>query len=210
MASLAELLSRHPAHLWVGARRGSVGPRLATGHAGLDAALDGGWPTGTLIELLAEEPGLGRCALLLPMLAALTRQGRHVAWLPAEDVPHAPALVQAGVDLGCVLVMDVAEPKQRLWAAERCLQSGSCAALVMQESRRVADPWLRRLKLAAAANAATLFLLRPASAAATPSPATLRLHIGANPYSRIRRISLLKGAGPSARTLELDLHAAGH
>ena len=210
MASLAELLSRHPAHLWMGARRGSAGPRLATGHAGLDAALEGGWPTGTLIELLAEAPGLGRCALLLPALAALTRQGRCVAWLPAEDAPHAPALAQAGVDLSKLLVMEVAEPAKRLWAAERCLQSGACAALVMEETRRVADPWLRRLKLAAAANAATLFLLRPAAIAATPSPAALRLQVGTNPYSRTRRISLLKGAGPSARTLELDPHAAGH
>ena len=210
MASLAELLSRHPAHLWVGGRSRSAGPRLGTGHAGLDAALEGGWPTGTLIELLAEEPGLGRHALLLPALAALTRQGRCVAWLPAEDAPHAPALAQAGVDLSRLLVMDVADPKQRLWTAERCLQSGACGALLMQETRRVADPWLRRLKLAAAANAATLFLLRPASAAATPSPAALRLHVGAGPYSRTRRISLLKGAGSSARMLELDLHAAGH
>lgn len=210
MASLAELLSRHPAHLWVGGRGRSAGPRRATGHSRLDAALEGGWPSGTLIELLAEGPGLGRLTLLLPTLAALTREARNVAWLPADAAPYAPALAQAGVDLSRVLVMDVTEPKRRLWAAERCLQSGACAALVMQETRRIADPWLRRLKLAAAANAAVVFLLRPVSAATTPSPASLRLHIGARPYSRARQVSLLKGAGTSARMLTLDLHETGH
>lgn len=210
MASLAELLSRHPAHLWVGGRNRSAGPRLATGHAELDAALEGGWPSGTLIELLAEEPGSGRIMLLLPALAALARAGRNIAWLPLDEAPYAPALAQTSIDLSRVLVMDTTDPQRRLWAAERCLQSGACAALVMQETRRIADPWLRRLKLAAAANDARMFLLRPASAAAAPSPASLRVHIGARPHSRARQISLLKGVGPSARMLSLDLHAPGH
>ena len=210
MASLAELLSRHPAHLWMGARRRLTGPRLATGHARLDEALGGGWPGGTLIELLADEAGSGRLSLLLPALAALTGRGREVAWLPAEEPPYAPALAQAGLDLSCVLVMEVSEAKRRLWAAERCLQSGTCAALVMQETHRIADPWLRRLKLAAAANAATVFLLRPAAVAATPSPASLRLQVGAGAHECTRRISLLKGAGASARMLNLDLLDAGH
>ncbi|HEY3645463.1 MAG TPA: translesion DNA synthesis-associated protein ImuA [Gammaproteobacteria bacterium] len=194
----------------MGSRSRSAGPRLATGHAALDAALEGGWPVGTLIELLADGAGSGRITLLLPALAALTRAGHDLAWLPADEAPYAPALSQAGVDLSHVLVMDVQEPKRRLWAAERCLQSGSCAALVMQETQRIADPWLRRLKLAAAAGSASVFLLRPASAAATPSPASLRMHVGAHPHTRTRLISLLKGAGPSARMLDLDPYAAGH
>jgi hypothetical protein len=210
MASLAELLSRHPAHLWVGGRGRSAGPRLATGHAALDAALEGGWPAATLIELLAEGSGSGRVTLLLPALAVLARAGRNIAWLPLDEVPYAPALFQAGIDLSRILVMDTTDPRRRLWAAERCLQSGACAALVMQETRHIADAWLRRLKLAAAANDARMFLLRPASAAATPSPASLRVHVGARPYSRARQISLLKGAGPSARMLSLDLHSTGH
>lgn len=210
MASLAELLSRHPAHLWVGGRSRSAGPRLGTGHAALDAVLDGGWPAGTLIELLAEGAGSGRISLLLPALAALTRAGHELAWLPAQEAPYAPALAQAGVDVSRVLVMDVQEPKRRLWAAERCLQSSACAALVMQETRRIADPWLRRLKLAAAAAPARVFLLRSASVAAAPSPAALRVYIGAQPHDRARQLTLLKGAGPSARMLSLDLHPTGH
>lgn len=207
MASLAELLSRHPAHLWIGARRKFAGPRLATGHASLDALLDGGWPRGTLIELLADGPALGRFSLLLPALAALTREGRTLAWLHAGTPPYAPTLLQAGVDLSRVLVLDSTQQRERLWAAEHCLQSGS--ALVMEESQRIADPLLRRLKLAAAGSGAVSFLLRPASAAAVPSPAALRIQLSARPYARTRQVSLLKGAGIT-RMLSLDLHASGH
>jgi protein ImuA len=207
MASLAELLSRHPAHLWVGARGRIAGPRLATGYAPLDAVLDGGWPRGTLIELLADSAALGRLSLILPALAALTREGRNLAWLHAGVAPYAPALLQAGVDLSRVLVLDATAQRERLWAAEHCLQSGG--ALVMEESQRIADPLLRRLKLAAAGSGALLFLLRPSSAAATPSPAALRIQLSARPYARTRQITLIKCAGIT-RMLDLDLHAAGH
>jgi len=206
MTSLAEILSRHPAHLWVGTR-GRALQRLDTGHAALDAALEGGWPRGTLIELLACGPGLGRLSLLLPALAALSRDS-HIAWL--APAPYAPALALAGVDLDRVLVVDTADKHRRLWAAERCLKSGACGALVMEEEGRLADPLLRRLKLTAAGNDAIAFLLRKAATAATASPAGLRLLVTGLPDSGARRITVLKhGAAPS-RTISLDPYAVGH
>jgi hypothetical protein len=208
MTSLAELLSRHPAHLWVGGRRRFAGPRLGTGHPVLDAILDGGWPSGTLIELFADGPGLSRLSLILPALAALTRAGRTLAWLPAETAPYAPALLQAGADLSRVLVLDAAQHRERLWAAEHCLREGS--ALVMEERQRIADPMLRRLKLVAAAGGAVLFLLRASSTAAIPSPAALRIQLSARPYARTRRVSLIKCGGSYPRMVDLDLHAPGH
>jgi hypothetical protein len=192
----------------VGARRKFVGPRLATGYTELDTMLNGGWPTGTLIELLADGPGLSRLSLILPALAALTREGRTLAWLHADTAPYAPALLQAGVDLSRVLVLDAVEQRERLWAAEHCLQDGG--AVVMEEPRRIADPMLRRLKLAADGGGSVLFLLRPSSAAAIPSPAALRIQLSARPYAWTRQVSLIKCGGTYPRMLSLDLHAPGH
>jgi protein ImuA len=206
MTSLADVLSRHPAHLWVGTRGRMEVARLSTGHAALDAALEGGWPRGTLIELLACGPGLGRLALLLPALAALSRDG-HIAWL--AEAPYAPALARAGVGLDHVLVVDTADKRRCLWAAERCLKSGACDALVMEEDGRLADPLLRRLKLAAAGNDAIAFLLRKSATAATASPAGLRLLVAGLPHSGTRRITVLKHGAAPARTIILDSHA-GH
>ena len=206
MTRLADVLSRHPAHLWVGSRGRMQVAHLGTGHPALDAVLEGGWPRGTLIELLARGPGLDRLGLLLSALATVSRDS-HIAWL--APAPYAPALAQAGVDLGRVLVVEAADKQRRLWAAERCLKSGACGALVMEEDGRLADPLLRRLKLAAAGNAAMAFLLRKATAAATPSPASLRLLVTGVPHSSARHITVLKHGAAAARTITLDSHA-GH
>jgi hypothetical protein len=54
----------------------------ASGHAMLDAQLPGGgWPVGTLTELLLPHAGLGELRLLAPALAALQRQQRCLMWL---------------------------------------------------------------------------------------------------------------------------------
>jgi hypothetical protein len=108
------------------------------------------------------------------------------------------------------LLLVAATGRHRLWAAERCLKSGVCGALVLEEERRLADPMLRRLKLAATGSAAIAFLLRSSSAAALPSPAGLRLLISAEPHSIARRITVLKDGAASSRTIHLDPHSAGH
>src|SRR5579859_134740 len=98
-ASLTELLSRYPAHIWTGAHGKPAEPPLPTAYPELDAVLDGGWPAATLVEILSAGPGLGSCSLLLPALAACTRDAQRVAWLPEGPAPYAPALLQAGMEL---------------------------------------------------------------------------------------------------------------
>lgn len=206
MSRLAELLSRHSAHLWVGSRRHFSGARLSTGRQELDRALGGGWPEGALVEILAAGPGLGCISLLLPALAALTRRGEILAWLPQDEPPYAPALLRAGIDPAHVVLLRAANLRERLWAAEHCLRSGVCSALLMEEPRRLSDPQLRRLKLAATAGNSRCFLLRADAAASLPSPAPIRLRFRGLSYRRERQLVWMKGGYPSG-TMTLDLHA---
>lgn len=186
-----------------------MGALIASGFRDLDFALGGGWPTGTLVEILTLGGGLGRSNLLLPALATLTQAGKAVAWLPAEDQPYAPTLRQAGVELSRVLITASQDHHQRLWAAEQCLRSPACGGVVMTETRTITDPMLRRLKLAASSNDAILFLLRPESAAEQPSPASIRIRVRSAPFAlQQREITILKGAHPP-RSLVLDLDARG-
>lgn len=207
-ASLTELLSRYPTRIWTG-RQNQVKEALPTGHPELDAALDGGWPAATLVEILCSGSGLDQASLLLPALAACTRGGRRVAWLPEGPAPYAPALLQAGMELTQLLVTAVADGRERLWAAEQCLRSGACAAVVIAASQTLSDTLLRRLKLAAAAGGAVAFLLRREPAAHRPSPATLRLQVRGAAGSTERCLSILKHGGHPPRTLSLDLVAPG-
>lgn len=107
------LLAR--ADVWRGQRIRAPQPTLASGHAALDAALPGGgWPLGVLVEVCSAYVGLGETSLLLPALASLTRARRWVAWVDPPGLLDAPALVEAGVDPGCCVVVEpghVADPR---------------------------------------------------------------------------------------------------
>lgn len=202
MESLSELLSRASGHIWVGQRARPASVFTATGYPDLDNAIGGGWPAATLVELLVSNPGLSALCLILPCLAVLTRDGKSAVWISAAP-PYAPALYQAGVNLSRLLLVTEGHQEQRLWAAEQCLHSGVGSAVVMTETGQISDICLRRLKLAAAAANITLFLQRPESAAAFPSPASLRLRVSGMPFSMEQRITILKCSACPPRTLLL-------
>lgn len=211
METLPDLLSRHAHRIWRGQDQRPTGPIISTGYRELDSALGGGWPTGTLVEVMTFGGGLGRSSLLLPALATLSQSGKAIAWLPAQDEqPYAPTLRAVGVDLTRVLITNVQDHHQRLWGAEQCLRSGACGAVVMTEMRTITDPMLRRLKLAAGANSAIMFVLRTEAAAESPSPASVRLRVRAAPFAISQReVTILKCGGHPPRSITLDLDARG-
>jgi len=177
-AGLAELL-RQPG-LWRAGERPAGHPARASGHRGLDALLPGGgWPLGALTEILAAHRGIGEISLLLlPVLTALSAQGRCSLWIDPPAVPYAPALAGRGLDPASVVVVRTGGGAGRCWAAEQALRSAACGAVLLWLGQGGGGMHaLRRLQLAAEQGASLGFLLRPASAAGWPSPAALRLAI---------------------------------
>jgi hypothetical protein len=189
------------ADLWRGRATPQAAPAgLPTGFTALDAALCGhGWPRGGLSEVLTAHQGAG-LALLLPLLAALSKEPRWLLWVDPPHLPFAPALAARGLDLGRLLIVHAGA--DAAWAAEQGLRSGTCAAVLAwtgpgpagaaarpaqrrpeRTSRDRAGGWspaaLRRLQLAAAETDTPLLLLRPPAAAGETSPAALRLSVSA-------------------------------
>lgn len=151
-----------------------------TGHAVLDERLpEGGWPSAALSELLLASPGCGELQLLWPTLARLSGEGGRVVLVAPPFIPYASAWQAAGVDLRW-LAQVAAEPDDALWAAEQCLRSGSCAA-VLCWPERADDRALRRLQVAAETGDALAFACRSQQAAHNPSPAALRIAIDTRP-----------------------------
>ncbi|WP_346837128.1 translesion DNA synthesis-associated protein ImuA [Microbulbifer sp. SAOS-129_SWC] len=152
---------------------------IATGSATLDALLTGrGWPRGATTELLLDRSGVGELSLLLPALAAATRQGQMVALVNPPHIPYAPALAAAGVQLEKLLILYPRGYKDELWAIEQTLQSGCCGALLSWQGRQApVDKDLRRLQIAAREGDCVHFQFRPRTCAASPSPASLRLQL---------------------------------
>lgn len=186
-------------HVWKGKLPASAGGTQPSGHAELDAALpSGGWPDAALSEILLPMPGLGELNLLWPTLARLSLAGERLVLVAPPFLPYAPAWQEAGLDLQCLEVIRTGETDV-LWAAEQCLRSGSCGA-VLCWPRQASDRALRRLQVAAETGQTLGFAYRPASAAHNPSPAALRL-LFEGP-ARVRVLKCRGGLAP-ARAIAL-------
>ena len=171
--ALQRLLKRPD--IWQGrdAAGGETGE--ATGFERLDGALPGGgWPRGALTELLPERAGIGELRLLMPALARLSRGARWVAWIDPPHVPHAAGLHACGLDLTHTLVVHPRTVRERLWALEQALGSGTCAAVLGWPGALDAKT-SRRLQLAAEAGGSLGILFREPQAHASASHAALRL-----------------------------------
>ncbi|SDY93671.1 hypothetical protein SAMN04487939_10991 [Lysobacter sp. yr284] len=186
--------------LWRGQNAQAAPSAQPTGHAALDAALpSGGWPEAALSELLLPHTGVGELELMWPALARLSREapGHEAGMIVLVDpplLPYAPAWRDAGVALSRLQVVR-ASGRDALWAAEQCLRSGACAA-VLCWPQRADDRALRRLQVAAESGQCLGFAVREARAALNPSPAALRIAIDAAP----RQLRVLKCRGGTAPT----------
>jgi hypothetical protein len=176
--------------------------RQPTGFPLLDAVLpSGGWPEGALSEVLLPLDGIGELALLWPTLARLTQSGGLVALVAPPYLPFPAAWANAGVRLDRLQVVR-APPRDTAWAAEQCLRSAACAA-VLCWPQQPDDRTLRRLQLAAETGQCLGLAMRPSTAAAHASPAALRLSLEARPCQL--RVLKCRGGNPPAQPLPWPL-----
>jgi cell division inhibitor SulA len=167
-----------------------------TGWPLLDAALPTrGWPNAALTEILLSADGIGELRLVLPTLARLSQGERPVVLIAPPYAPCAMGWRQSGVNLRRLEIVD-AEAKHVLWAAEQCLRSGSCAA-VLAWPQQVDDRSLRRLQVAADTGRALAFVFRDRKHLANASPASLRLELEGAPHTAIRVRKCRGGNAPA-------------
>lgn len=171
-----------------------VGGVVATGHAVLDAQLPaGGWPIGSIVEVLQAQSGQSEWRLLLP---GLTRAADGpVVLVGAPHVPFGPGLAGQGLNPQRLLSINTATPAARLWATEQALRCKEVVAVLAWLPQARADQ-LRRLQIAAAEHAKLLFVMRPAQAQAESSPAVLRLLLCLQSGSDALELRILKRRGP--------------
>ena len=170
-----EALLKHPA-LWKGRQQHEKRDTFATGHTALDLALpSGGWPVGALTELMVAHEGVGEFTLLLPALAALTQQQQWIALVAPPYIPYAPALVNAGIALERLLIINCGDHKDAYWATEQLLRSGVFSSVVLWTEKISDERRQRRLQLAAEVGKAWAVCYRPRHADRTSSPASLRI-----------------------------------
>lgn len=176
-ASVAEL-TKLPGVWRGGELENVVHPTVATGHAALDRELPGGgWPMGTLSEVLHDGVGIAEVTFLAGALARAGEGDRLIAWLNPPHLPYAPAIAQAMVPLERCLVVRPANREDALWAAEQALRSGACGAVLFWLGNERAQDYasLRRLQMAAQAGRSMAVFFRSTAAEKLSTPAHLRV-----------------------------------
>ena len=212
-ANPGALLAQLPDTVWRGNQMGSH--RAVTNPSGfptLDRELpNGGWPASVLIELLLSQSGIGELRLLAPVIAALTQAKKTVILMAPPHTPFAAALIELGIDLTYVILINADKPADRIWAIEQTLKSASFGALLCWLPQCRADH-LRRLQLAAGGCEGLIFVLRPLNAQHESSPAPLRLVCHPAPNGQLS-VEVIKRRGPvhaRAITLPLSVPAVLH
>jgi protein ImuA len=201
MTTAPPLEALHPS-LWRASQLARSRTRCVdTGHPALSNQLPGGgWPVGTLVDLLVQQPGIGEMRLLAPALAKVA--DRRVVLLTPPHVPQALSLAALGIPPASAIWIRTDRTANALWAAEQVLRSGSCGALLFwpgQSSnsarmQHVRADSLRRLHLAAQQGETLFFNMRTLAAEVDASPAPLRLSVRPAPGGI--NIGFVKRQGP--------------
>jgi protein ImuA len=197
-----------PAQVWRAHQLAALStPAIPSGFTRLNLELPGGgWPVGSLTELIARNTGIGELRLLVPVLRQLTCERKVVIFLAPPHIPYGPALASFHIDLDYLIVIQASNAADRLWAVEQTLKSGSFGALLAWLPEHKTRPeHLRRLQLAAQTAQGPVFLFRELAAQYQASPAALRLQLIARENQQIS-VTVLKRRGPVlAAPMLLDL-----
>lgn len=190
--SLDEVLRR--ADVWRGRHLASAAlPTVPSGFASLDDMLPGGgWPRGSVTELLVD--GAGEISLLATALStAQVAEG----WVMLISPPHclcAAALSALGIDLSRLLVLRPQNPRDALWAAEQALASRALGGLLFWSESLIAAQ-MRRLQVAASEGMGLTFVCRPMRERDETSAAPLRLCLDSSEQGELA-VQILKRRGP--------------
>lgn len=152
---------------------------------------DSGWPTGALIDLMVQQPGIGELRLLAPALSKVAH--RQVVLIQPPHNPQALGMASLGIPPASLIWVKTKTTADALWAAEQVLKSGSCGALLFWIPH-VRMESLRRLHLAAQSGETLFYVLRPLAAAQDASPAPLRLSL--RPATGGIEVEFVKRRGP--------------
>ena len=204
MPSSASLLADLPSSIAAAVWRGNdiaapAGSVVASGWSALDAELPGGgWPCGSLTEVLSPQPSLLEWRLLGAALGRVAASGGSVVLVGPPKPPYMPGLQTLGLSERQLIWVQADTPAQRLWVTEQLVQADIAGAvLAWLPQARAAQ--LRRLQSRLQGGRALCIALRPEGVRGEASPATLRVLARPGPDWSLR-VQVLKRRGPAHDT----------
>ena len=205
MTDLISLLQQRSL-VWHGAQQKAACVSQSTHYPELDQKLDGGFPQHGVVGI-AGLSAIGELRLLLPFLQ---KQNRLLVYIHPPGQICAEQLHHYGVDVSQVLVIYPDKAIDALWAAEQCLKSGACAAVLLWQPA-VEVHQIKRLQVAAETGKSLLFWYRSTSHSEVSLPVSLNVSLTANEHGLDIHINKRKGGWPlAAFSLDMRQHWPHH
>ena len=127
----------HQGKIWSADQVKNVVETIDSGYPELNQNLNGGLPRQGVIEVQTIN-GIGELRLFLPYLLNLLQaelaqhqQSRQIVFIAPPAQVNALMLLQASIPLENLLIISSQKPEESLWAAEQCLKSGCCFAVLL-------------------------------------------------------------------------------
>lgn len=169
---LEQLLLRED--IWLGhSRRFRRGETVDTGYESLNSELaQEGWPRGALIEV-CQRSLLAEWQLFAP---ALKQVDGLIVLLNPPAIPFCQGLVQAGIDLDAVMIVDAGDKANFIACFTELVRAGVGAVLAWQPNEAFTYTELRKCQLASTEDHSLCVVFRSASMQQQNSPAVLRIY----------------------------------
>ncbi|MGB1263205.1 MAG: translesion DNA synthesis-associated protein ImuA [Cognaticolwellia sp.] len=176
----------HQGKIWSADQVQNVVETIDSGYPELNKNLHGGLPRYGVIEVQTIN-GIGELRLFLPYLLNLLQaessqdqQTRQMVFIAPPAQINALMLLQASIPLENLLIIASQKPEESLWAAEQCLKSGCCFAVLLWQ-QLLAVHQLKRLKQAATTGNAVQIIFRSPHSIDLALPVSLSLGLEAQP-----------------------------
>jgi len=182
--------------VWSAAQVDNSYPVVDSGYQTLNQHLKGGLPKNGVIEIQSIA-GIGELRLFMPFLLQLSKDEasdteRKIVLIAPPGQVNALMFAQQGVSPELIIVIEAYEPAEALWAAEQCLKSGSCFAVLLWQ-QEIAVHQVKRLKQAALQGDAVQLLFRAKQCLDVPLPVSLSLAL--SPHQQGLAIEIKKQQG---------------
>lgn len=194
---LAALAPRISSAVWRGAELGStVRNVVPSGFDALDAELPGGgWPCGSLTEILQPQPSVAEWRILAPAMRQVVQAGKDVVLVGPPKTPHLPGLQRIGIDERRLVWIQADTPAQRLWVTEQLVKANA-AGLLLSWLPQARQEQIRRLQVCSQSCEGPVILCRHDTAQHEASAAPLRVQLTFGSDWELR-IHLFKRKGPT-------------
>ena len=200
----------HQGKIWSADQIHNIVETIDSGYPELNKNLHGGLPHQGVIEVQTIN-GIGEIRLFLPYLLNLLQaelaqhhQARQLVFIAPPAQVNALMLLQAAIPLDNLLIISSQKPQESLWAAEQCLKSGSCFAVLLWQ-QLLAVHQVKRLKQAATTGNAVQIIFRSPHSVDLALPVSLSLALEAQSSGLKIKVKKQQGGWP-CKDFTVDMH----